>query len=166
MRWLNSAVSKRGRWPKRMHDLVVIALSSPILLGVYKDGELIEAVESDEKSSEVLPRLVQELLEKYRFGHLVYAKGPGSFMAIKITYLFLKTLSITKNIPFLATDAFYFNDNQPIKAVGKLCFVKNSDTIETQTLPEVPVNRFRLPKRLRLEDFEHDTAPFYGIGAV
>ncbi len=149
-----------------MHDLVVIALSSPIFLGVYKDGELIETIESDERSSEVLPRLVQDLLNKYTFSHFIYAKGPGSFMAIKITYLFLKTLSIIKKIPFLATDAFYFNENQPIKAIGKLCFVKTSDTIVTQTFPEVPVNRFRLPKRLHLEDFEQDTAPFYGIGAV
>ena len=150
-----------------MHDLVVIALSSPLLLGVYRDGKLVETVETAEKTSEVLPQIVNELLARYEFSHLIYAKGPGSFMAIKLSYIFLKTLSITKNIPFLATDAFYFNENQPIKAVGKLCFVKTTQQkIVTQTFDEVPVNRFRLPERLQLDDFEPDTAPFYGIGAV
>ncbi len=149
-----------------MHDLVVIALSSPLLLGVYKEGELIEVIESSEKTSEILPRLFKELSQRYRFSHLIYAKGPGSFMAIKISYIFLRTVSITKNIPLLATDAFYFNENSPIKAVGKLCFVKTSEGIVTQVFNEVPLNRFRLPKRLRLDDFEKDTAPYYGIGAV
>jgi len=149
-----------------MHDLVVIALSSPLLLGVYKDGVLVEKIESEEKSSEALPTLYKELRTRYGFAHLVYARGPGSFMAIKISYIFLKTISIIEKIPFLATDAFYFNENQPIKAVGKLCFVKTSSGIKTQTFDEVPLNRFRLPKQLHLDDLEEDTAPYYGIGAV
>jgi tRNA A37 threonylcarbamoyladenosine modification protein TsaB len=149
-----------------MHDLVVVALSSPLLIGVYKDGRLIERVESEEKSSEVLPSLCESLMKRYDFAHLVYAKGPGSFMAIKVSYIFLKTLSITKNIPLLATDAFYFNENTPIKAVGKLCFVKTTEGIETQLFNEVPLNRFRLPEELELDDFDTDTAPYYGIGAV
>ena len=105
-------------------------------------------------------------MKRYDFGHLIYARGPGSFMAIKISYIFLKTIAITKNIPLLATDAFYFNENTPIKAVGKLCFVKTSQGIETQLFNEVPLNRFRLPEQLVLEDFDTDTAPYYGIGAV
>jgi len=87
-------------------------------------------------------------------------------MAIKVSYLFLKTLSIVKGIPFLATDAFYFNNNTPIKAVGKLCFVKMADNIETQVFDEVPKNHFELPQELILEDFSDDTLPYYGIDAV
>jgi tRNA A37 threonylcarbamoyladenosine modification protein TsaB len=149
-----------------MHDLLVIALSSPILVGVYEDGRLIKTIETEEKSSEALPEIIQELLDSYDFSHLVYANGPGSFMAIKVTYLFLKTVSITKNVPLLARDAFYFNDNTPIKAVGKLFFVKNSDTITTQTFDTAPAGSFRLPEKLCLEDFEEETVPHYGIGAV
>ncbi len=149
-----------------MHDLVVVALSSPLLIGVYKDGRLVERIESEEKTSEVLPSLCEGLLKRYDFGHMVYAKGPGSFMAIKISYIFLKTLSIARNIPLLATDAFYFNENSPIKAVGKLCFVKTTQGIETRMFNEVPLNRFRLPEHLNIEDFDTDTAPYYGIGAV
>lgn len=149
-----------------MHDLVVVALSSPLLIGVYEEGRLIEQIESEAKSSEVLPSLCESLLGRYDFSHLIYARGPGSFMAIKISYIFLKTLSIARNIPLLATDAFYFNENRPIKAVGKLCFVKTTQGIETQMFSEVPLNRFRLPEHLILEDFETDAAPYYGIGAV
>ncbi|MEN8146425.1 MAG: hypothetical protein ABFR02_02260 [Campylobacterota bacterium] len=149
-----------------MHDIVVIALTSPIIIGVYKDSELIETIKSDERSSEVLPELFRTLLDKYEIEHIVYAKGPGSFMAIKVSFIFLRTLCIVKNISLLATDAFYFNNNAPIKAVGKLYFVKNRDAIETETLKDAPIMEFTLPQQLQLEDFSEETAPFYGIGAV
>ncbi len=149
-----------------MHDLVVIALTSPIIIGVYKDRELVETIKSEERSSEILPELFRELMAKYAIEHIVYANGPGSFMAIKVSYIFLRTLCIVKNISLLATDAFYFNNNTPIKAVGKLYFVKNRDAIETETLKVAPIMEFTLPLQLRLEDFSTETAPFYGIGAV
>ncbi|MDA3947500.1 MAG: hypothetical protein PF439_12545 [Helicobacteraceae bacterium] len=149
-----------------MHDLVVIALTSPLIIGVYKDKELIETIKSEERSSEILPVLFKELLGKYNIEHIVYANGPGSFMAIKVSFIFLRTLCIVKNISLLATDAFYFNNNAPIKAVGKLYFVKNRDTIETETLSDTPLMAINLPTQLILEDFSNETAPFYGIGAV
>ena len=149
-----------------MHDIVVIALSSPIIIGVYKESELIETIKSEERSSEILPELFKTLIAKYDIKHIVYAKGPGSFMAIKVSYIFLRTLCIVKNISLLATDAFYFNNNTPIKAVGKLYFVKNRDAIETETLKDAPIMEFTLPQQLKLEDFSDETAPFYGIGAV
>ena len=149
-----------------MHDLIVIALTSPIIIGVYKDKELIETIKSEERSSEVLPELFKELLNKYEIKHIIYANGPGSFMAIKVSFIFLRTLCIVKNISLLATDAFYFNNNTPIKAVGKLYFVKNTDTIVTETLLEAPIMEFTLPQQLILEDFSTESAPFYGIGAV
>ena len=149
-----------------MHDLVVIALTSPILIGVYKDSELVETIKSEERSSEVLPELFKTLLDRYEIRNIIYANGPGSFMAIKVSFIFLRTLCIVKNISLLATDAFYFNNNTPIKAVGKLYFVKNRDAIETETLTVAPIMEFTLPQQLILEDFSKETAPFYGIGAV
>ncbi len=149
-----------------MHDLVVIALTSPIMIGVYKDKKLVETISSEARSSEVMPELFKALIQKYDIKHIVYANGPGSFMAIKVSYIFLRTLCIVKNISLLATDAFYFNNNSPIKAVGKLYFVKNRDSIETETLREAPVMEFTLPQQLILEDFSRESAPFYGIGAV
>ncbi len=151
---------------KRDVDLVVLALSSPIKLGIYEDKKLIDSITTDEKSSEILPSLYESLEKKYRINRLFYAKGPGSFMAIKVAYIFLKSLSILKNIPLFATDAFYFNKNQPIKAVGKLYFVKTTQGIETKKFDDVIISDFNLPDFLNYNDFDIKTAPEYGIGAV
>ncbi len=150
-----------------MHDLVVIALSAPVLIGIYdKNGRLVEKYSSEEKSSEALPRLFKQLMSKYSFGNIVYANGPGSFMAIKLSYIFLKTFCLVKNIRLLAVDAFYFNGNAPIKAVGKLYFVKTSEAIITKVFEAPPESVFCLPSRLTLESFKQESTPFYGISAV
>src|SRR3989338_1191755 len=153
-------------WQKRMHDALVIALGSPVLVGVYKEGELVEEIRSDGMSSDVLAEIFDSLLEKYTFSHFIYAKGPGSFMGIKVTYLFLKTLSITKKIPLLATDAFFFNKNSPIKAYGKLYFVKNRTTIELEPIASPEIIAFELPKNIDLEKFDSDNLPYYLIDSV
>ncbi|ABB43952.1 conserved hypothetical protein [Sulfurimonas denitrificans DSM 1251] len=147
-------------------ELVFITLSSPILIGIYEDAKLIQTIRSDEKSSEILPILFDEISKKYSIKSLFYANGPGSFMAIKIAYIFLKSISILKNIPLYATDAFYFNENQPIKAIGKLYFVKISSEIKTQKLETVPEIRFTLRDVLDYSEFSTTTTPLYGIGAV
>jgi tRNA A37 threonylcarbamoyladenosine modification protein TsaB len=151
--------------PKEV-DVLLITLTSPILIGVYHNQELIETIESNEKSSDVLPLIFDELLKKYSIEKLFYANGPGSFMAIKVAYIFLKSLSVLKNIPLYARDAFYFNENQPIKAIGKLCFVKIASKIETQKFQTVPEVKFRLPNELDYKEFSTNTAPLYKIGAV
>ncbi len=149
-----------------MHDIVVIALSSPLLIGIYKEGALIEQIESSEHTSEALPSLFEDILKRYTIQNIIYANGPGSFMAIKVAYIFLKTLCIVNNYTFKATDAFFFNENSPIKAIGKLCFVKTSQHIETQIFEKVPSNSFVLPKQINIHDFNDDTLPYYGIDAV
>jgi len=147
-------------------DLVFITLSSCVQVGIYEDSKLIRSVKSDEKSSEILPKIFEQLSKEYSIKGLFYANGPGSFMAIKITYIFLKSMSILKNIPLFATDAFYFNKNQPIKAIGKLYFVKISSEIETQKLETAPEVNFSLPDVLEYNDFSTAASPLYAIGAV
>ena len=73
-------------------DILFITLASPIQIGVYEDGTLIEKVQSYEKSSDVLPKIFDEISSKYDVKKLLYTNGPGSFMAIKITYIFLKSI--------------------------------------------------------------------------
>ena len=147
-------------------DIVCITLSSPIFVGIYEDKKLVDTITSDEKSSEILPKIFQNILSKYEIKNIFYANGPGSFMAIKIAYVFLKSLSILKNIPLFATDAFYFNENQPIKAIGKLFFVKMPQEIKTQKLEIVPKSTFRLKDELDYNEFTNITTPSYCIGAV
>lgn len=148
-------------------DLVLITLSSPIMIGIYEEKKLIDSIVSSEKSSDVLPLLFQEIFQKYEVKNLFYANGPGSFMAIKVAYIFLKSLSIVKKIPLYAVDAFYFNENRPIKAIGKLYFVKVASEIKTEKFDEKIENDFKLPKQLNYNDFKNNTtAPLYSIGAV
>ena len=147
-------------------DLLLIPLSSPIQIGVYENNTLIETIESSQKSSDILPKLFEMLLKSYTVERLFYVNGPGSFMAIKIAYIFLKSMSILKNIPLFATDAFKFNNNQPIKAIGKLYFVKISSEIKTQKLEIVPESLFSLPDVLDYNEFTTTSTPLYMIGAV
>ena len=147
-------------------DVLLITLTSPILVGVYEEKKLIETIESQERSSDVLPLIFKDLLKKYEIQNLFYANGPGSFMAIKVAYVFLKSFSVLKKIPLFARDAFYFNENQPIKAIGKLCFVKISSEIETQKFQTVPTSVFKLPDELDYNEFSTNATPLYKIGAV
>lgn len=150
-----------------MHDVVVIALGSPVLVGVYDEsGVLVEAIASEKMGSDALGGIFEELLIKYPLRHLVYANGPGSFMGIKVTYLFLKTISLVKKIPLFAVDGFFFNQNHPIKAYGKLYFVKNSSTITITPLDAPMLRGFELPTRLDKQNFKSDNTPYYGIDAV
>jgi len=147
-------------------DVVLITLTSPIKIGIYENTQLLETIEDSGRSSDVLPLIFEKLLEKYTIEKLFYANGPGSFMAIKVAYIFLKSLSILKDIPLFATDAFYFNKNQPIKAIGKLHFVKVASEIKTQKLETAPEVTFILPDVLDYNEFSKTTTPLYMIGAV
>ncbi len=147
-------------------DVLLVALSSPIQIGIYKNSKLIDTITSDKKSSDILPIIYRDIFKKYSVEKLFYANGPGSFMAIKVAYIFLKSISILKKIPLYATDAFKFNKNTPIKAIGKLCFVKISSEIKTQKLEIVPEASFTLPDVLDYNEFTTNTTPLYMIGAV
>jgi tRNA A37 threonylcarbamoyladenosine modification protein TsaB len=149
-------------------EIVVISLTSPLLIGIYENGKLIESYASDEKSSEILPLLMQEILTHYRPKALYFARGPGSFMAIKVTYLFLRTLSISLDIPLLATDGFAFNRNSPIKAAGSLYFSKENGKITTQKIDieKVTIHPFALPQRLDHAIFSDESEPLYVLPAV
>ena len=147
-------------------DVLLIALSSPIQIGIYEDQKLIDSISSTEKSSDVLATVYKNIFDTYNVEKLFYANGPGSFMAIKVAYIFLKSMSILKKIPLFATDAFYFNQNQPIKAIGKLCFVKMNSEIKTLKLETVPQVNFTLVDVLDYNEFNDESTPLYSIGAV
>ncbi len=89
-------------------------------------------------------------------------------MAIKISYIFLKTLSIVKDIPLFAADAFVFNGETPIKAVGKLYFVKENGIIRTKKLDlnNKELSPLNLPLILDKTLFSKETEPLYILPAV
>jgi len=149
---------------QQLIDIVIIPISKPLKIGLYKDGELFEEIEADKMTSDFLPFFFDEILKKYKIKNIIYANGPGSYMAIKLTYIFLKTLQITQNIDILAQDGFYFNQNSPIKAIGNRYFVKENDTI---TIKEANLDKeFELPKKLNYSDFTKEISPIYILNAV
>jgi len=89
-------------------------------------------------------------------------------MAIKVAYIFLKTFTQIKEIPFYACSGFELNQNSPIKALGKKYFYQKTDkSIDMRFLEEDEVlNPFELPKTLDKNIFSKDTLPNYQLPAV
>lgn len=133
------------------------------MLGIYKNNLLVKSITSYEKASEFIPKILQELLQDFTFDELIYANGPGSFMGIKISYVSLSTLSIVRNIPLFAINAFELNNNQPISAHKEMCFVKKGDEI---FLEKATSGEFVLPLNLSKLNKKNDNLPFYFLPAI
>jgi len=169
MRWYLLTEFKVGSLQKvlpSMYEILIVSISSPLLIGVYEDGVLIETIESDQKTSEVLLKILTELSTKYNYSRIVYTSGPGSYMAIKLTYITLRSLEILKDISFDACEAFELNGNNPIKAMGKLYFIKEKETIITKKFDEVLEQRFSLPSMLSEVTILDNNKPLYILPAV
>ena len=149
-------------------DVVVICISSPVLVGIYHKDELIETIAKDEKISDILPVLFEELMAKYTIDSATYTNSPGSFLGIKLTYIFLKTLSLTQDIKIYALSGFHFNNNAPIKAYMGKYFIKQKDG--KITISDIPINEqkseFTLPKILNKTILSTDIDPIYVSPAV
>lgn len=150
-------------------NILVIPISSPLLLGVYdENNKLVETVTKEGKTSDILPVMFEEILAKYEINALYYTKGPGSYMAIKVAYMFLKTLSISKKIELYGALGFEFNGNSPIKALGKKYFFNGKDgNISIDFLKEnEQTKQFELPEILDKKIFDNDDLPTYNLPAV
>jgi hypothetical protein len=136
------------------------------MLGIYEEGELIETISSDKKTSEILLPLVKECLDKYDISTIIYTRGPGSYMAIKLTYIILKTIEIMQGIKCVGCSGFALNGGEPIKAVGNLYFIKEKETIITKKY-EQPVNvKFTLPQSIQDLELDEESTPDYILPAV
>lgn len=148
------------------YEILIVSIASPLLIGVYKNDKLVETVENVGKTSEVLLKILMELASKYNYERIVYTSGPGSYMAIKLTYITLRSLEILKDIPFDACEAFEVNEQNPIKAMGKLYFIKENNTIITKKFDEVLEQRFSLPSMLSEVTILDNNKPLYILPAV
>jgi len=150
-----------------MVEVLVISISKPLLIGIYKDKKLVESFSDEGMTSDVLPIIFQDILEKFNLDRIFYVNTPGSYMAIKVAYVFLKTISISKNIELKACSGFAFNQNSPIKALGKKYFINDDKTIKVDFLDNnCKIHDFKLPDVLEAIDFSSDTLPIYNLPAV
>jgi tRNA A37 threonylcarbamoyladenosine modification protein TsaB len=136
------------------------------LVGVYRDDELIETIESDQKISDGLLAIITKVMKDYPLSKMIYTRGPGSYMAIKLTYIILKTIEIAKKIPFEGCSAFAVNNSQPVKAIGNLYFVKEGDMITTQKFEQPIPQEFSLPASLGTLTIDEASIPNYILPAV
>jgi tRNA A37 threonylcarbamoyladenosine modification protein TsaB len=148
--------------------ILVISIANPILVGIYDNQKLIETIKKGGKSSDMLPLIFSDILNRFDIKEILYVNGPGSFMAIKVAYIFLKTLSITKNIHLKAIDGFTVNNNSPIKALAKKYFFKGKDdNIYLDFLKEdTKIENFMLPLKLNQDIGSEDSLPNYNLPAV
>lgn len=150
-----------------MIEVLVISISNPLLIGVYENKSLKEKIEVEGMTSDVLPKYFEKLLKKYDIKRINYVNTPGSYMAIKVSYVFLKTISITKNIDLFSCNGFEFNENSPIKALGKKYFINTNEGIKVDFLDKnTRIQNFKLPKELNKINFSEKTLPIYNLPAV
>ena len=150
-----------------MIEILVITISNPLLIGIYENKKLIKEHKLDGKTSDLLPSLFHTLLNEYEIKRIIYVNSPGSFMAIKVAYIFLKTISITKNIELKACEGFEFNENSPIKALGKKYFIKQDNAIKVDFLEkDSTITDFKLPMCIEKYNFNEETLPIYNLPAV
>ena len=150
-----------------MIEVLVITISNPLLIGIYKDKKLLKEIKLDGLTSDKLPMLFKDLLEEFEIKTIAYVNTPGSFMSIKIAYIFLKTICQIKKINFLAIDGFTFNQNSPIKALGKKYFINDNGLVKVDFLQNVcRIQDFKLPKSVENIKFYKDTLPIYNLPAV
>lgn len=168
MSLLPSVSYKVGNLPDHLHkyELLIIAISTPLLIGVYKDKVLVETVSSEKKTSEVLLPLLNGYMERYALTSIIYTRGPGSYMAIKLTYITLKTIEILRGIKCLGCSGFALNNGAPIKAIGNLYFTKEKETIITKKIEQPVETAFTLPQSIHDLPLDEESTPEYIIPAV
>ena len=150
-----------------MIEVLVISISNPLLIGIYENKQLIKEHKLEGKTSDLLPSLFEKILKEYDFQRINYVNSPGSYMAIKVAYIFLKTISITKNIELMACNGFEFNQNSPIKALGKKYFKQDENGIKVDFLEKDDIIRdFKLPNNIDVINFNKQTLPIYNLPAV
>jgi hypothetical protein len=133
---------------------------------VYEDDVLIKTFSSDLKTSEILLPTIMDLLNEYDISEIIYTRGPGSYMAIKLTYITLKTIELVKNINCAGCSGFALNDGQAIKAIGNLYFIKEKETIITKKFEQPVSVVFALPQSIQDLEIDEESTPEYMLPAV
>ncbi len=148
------------------YELLVISIATPLQIGVYEEGKLIKSLNSEKKTSDILLPLLKECMDDYEISSIIYTRGPGSYMAIKLTYIMLKTIEITRGIQCKGCSGFALNGGAPIKAVGNLYFTKEKETIITKKFEQPVASEFTLPQSIHDLRLDEESTPDYVIPAV
>ncbi len=146
--------------------LFVNPISVPLQFALYREGVLERSWSREGYASEHLAEELDRLTAEGEIGEILYVNGPGSQMGIKLAYIALRTLELSRGVPFGAVSAFELNGGRPLKAMGRLYFVKEKETIITKTFDEPIAQEFSFPPSLEGMEREPDPRPHYRLPAV
>ncbi len=154
--------------PEREESTLLLnPIASPWQMGIYgAEGFLHESLKMEGYVSETLVETLDRILSQNRIKRILYVSGPGSYMGIKLTYITLRTLETARGIPFAAVSAFSLNGGKPLKAMGKLYFVKEKETIITRKFDEKIPQEFQMPESLNDLEILQDREPDYRLPSV
>jgi len=146
--------------------LVVNPVAVPLQFALYRRGRLERSWEREGYASDHLVDVLDRLTGEEGIDEILYVNGPGSQMGIKLGYIALKTLELLRGIPFGAVSAFALNGGRPLKAMGRLYFVKEKETIMTKSFTEPIAQEFSFPSELEALEREPGNRPDYRLPAV
>jgi len=146
--------------------ILINSVATPMMIGCYEHDKLVCSKTLDGRASDVLLQTITALMDQNSIDKMIYVNGPGSYMAIKLTYIILQSIEILRGIPFEACSAFELNGNKPLKAMGQLYFVKEKETIITQKFDNTVTQEFGLPDYLGTLAIAKENTPLYIIPAV
>ncbi len=146
-------------------DLLIIALSSPVIIGVYERGELAKKIKSDGRASEFLIEFLADI-NADEIASITYTNTPGSFMGLKVSYQILRVFCEVKNIAFCAVSGFELNGGGAIRANKTLSFLPQSGDGDEILIGRATPSPFELPRNLAGLNKSPDTLPRYIIPAV
>ena len=151
-----------------MPDFTVLidSISVPLQVGIYNAECCIDRYEIDGQTSAVLLQQMEKIFEQYSVSRIIYVNGPGSYMAIKLTYIMLQTIKLIRGIEFDGCSAFELNGGNPVRAMGSLYFIKEKETIITKKFDEKVKQEFWLPDNLSAIVLDTDNKPQYILPAV
>jgi tRNA A37 threonylcarbamoyladenosine modification protein TsaB len=134
---------------------------------VYDEsGARLERFTIETPLSEGLYPIIKSIDERFAIVKLLYARGPGSFTGLKLSYLFCKSFAFVREIPFLAASSFALNGDREVLAHGRRRFVKNGDTIAVEISDAPFKESLTPPKTLDLRVFDERTLPVYVLDAA
>lgn len=146
--------------------LLINPVAVPMQIGCYENDRRTDIRTFEGRASDVLLEALEDLMAEFAVERIIYTSGPGSYMAIKLTYITLATLEALRGIPFDGCSAFTLNGGAPIRAMGSLYFVKEKETIITQKFDEHVPQEFGLPHYLGDLELELENTPLYILPAV
>ncbi|EFX42361.1 hypothetical protein HSUHS5_0152 [Helicobacter suis HS5] len=147
-------------------------MQSPVHVGVYSsDYRLIHVFSVSKPTNFALSEIFEALLEWikercYQIQALYYARGPGSFMAMKLTHVFMHTWALLNPVPLYSTLGFAFNQHAPIKAFGKMYYVLSQEQVTLCALESVLEIPMSLPPVLDSSVFCTNNQPLYLLPPV